>query len=162
MKKSVTRRDALRAATVVVSALVAARSGSAGAATTRRGAASRGASERSALDFAAGTQVALCTIVSVGAIEKGGIAFHLRDAQGADFLVDVLRHDADAPGVARAGSLAVYLANGGKGSKATREDHGIAAMTLAAMIAKREAAGMAVPALATQREREPLLLQHAV
>ena len=47
----------------------------------------------------------------------------------------------------------MYVSNGGGGAIATDEEHGLGAMALAAEIAKREAAGMHVPQLATMSDR---------
>ena len=86
----------------------------------------------------------------------------LADADGRTFTVEVMRFDPRVPGVARAGSLAVYVSNGGGGAIATDEEHGLGAMALAAEIAKREAAGMHVPELATMSDRgEPCRAREA-
>jgi hypothetical protein len=47
--------------------------------------------------------------------------------------------------------------NGGKGSTATIEEHGLGAMALAQWLAHRETLGHPVPALLTLRQRAPLL-----
>jgi hypothetical protein len=99
-----------------------------------------------------GAEFATCTVTSVGAIEHGAIPVTLRDANGQAFTVDVLRHDASSPGVARGGSLAVYM-KVGRRQQPTREEHGLAAMALAAELGRREAAGAAPPALLTLKER---------
>jgi hypothetical protein len=93
----------------------------------------------------------------VGPIVNGGVTVTLRARDGSTFHVDVLEHDAAAPGVARAGSLAVYVENGGAGGTATDEEQGLGAMALARVLARREAAGMRVPVLLTIRQRAPLM-----
>jgi hypothetical protein len=81
----------------------------------------------------------------------------LRAPDGSQFGVDILRHDMRSPGVARGGQLAVYLNNGGKGAKASEEEHGLGAMALAGWLARRESAGRPVPALLTLTQRAPRL-----
>jgi hypothetical protein len=71
---------------------------------------------------------------------------------GARFAVEILRRDdADAvQPVARTASLALYVANGGDGSRATQEAQGLAVRALARAI---EAHGTATPSLSTRAER---------
>jgi hypothetical protein len=83
----------------------------------------------------------------------GVLPIVIADRHGTEFEVEVMRFDAATPGVARAGSLAVYVNNGGDGDTATYEEHGLAAMALAAEIARREARGDAVAKLRSLRER---------
>jgi hypothetical protein len=104
-------------------------------------------------DLEAGTKFGTCTLASIAPECDGAIQITLTDSAGAAFVVEAMRHDAAAPGVARAGSLAVYLRNGGDGSTASHEEHGLAAMAVASEIARRQAAGARVQALATVRER---------
>ncbi len=103
-----------------------------------------------------GARFAGCLVHDVSEVREGGVAVTFSDALGEFFVVDVLRHDEAAPGVARAGSLDVFL-HGAKpteqGTRPTPEPHGLAAMALAAEIARREAAGAAFPALMTLGER---------
>ncbi len=54
--------------------------------------------------------------------------------------------------MARGGSLAVYM-KVGTSRRATNEQHGLAAMALAAELGRREGAGCPVPAVLTLRER---------
>lgn len=100
-----------------------------------------------------GTRLGPCTFVRVQPVEQGGVPVVLRDPHGRDFVVEVHRHDARAPGVARAGSLAVYLRNGGDGATRTEETHGLGAMALASRLEARERAGGCVPRLASIVER---------
>jgi hypothetical protein len=81
----------------------------------------------------------------------------LRAPDGSQFSVDILRYDRKSPGVARGGRLAVYLNNGGRGDKASVEQHGLGAMALAAWLSRREARGCPVPSLLTLRKRAPRL-----
>jgi hypothetical protein len=89
-------------------------------------------------------------------VELGALPVRLRDQAGRSFGVDLLRHDPTTPGIARAGSLAAYLSNDGGGMLATEEEHGLAAMAIAAHLAAREAAGARLPCLSTLRERVDL------
>lgn len=106
-----------------------------------------------ATELAPGSTYGTCTLVEVGAACEGAIPIRLSDNAGRAFEVEVMRFDPAAPGIARAGSMAVYLRNGGNGSKASEEEHGLAAMAIAAEIARREAAGARAPVLASVRER---------
>ena len=102
-----------------------------------------------------GARFAQCTVTRVGPVEEGSIPVTFVDSQGESFIVDVLRHDPVSPGVARAGSLAVYM-KVGRTRRPTREPHGLAAMALAVELAGREAAGEPVPGLLTLSERAAL------
>ena len=104
-----------------------------------------------------GMKVGRCVVVSVGPIERGAVPVVLKAPDGSVFGIDVLKHDRFTPGVSRAGSLAVYLNNGGAGLKDSVEEHGLAAMALAKWLARREALGRPVPSLLTLRQRAPLL-----
>jgi hypothetical protein len=109
-----------------------------------------------ALALRPGTRFGSCTLLRVDARAGGAVPMLLAGVDGRTFRVEVMRFDPDVrspAAVARAGSLAVYLSNGGGGSTATDEEHGLGAMALADEIARREAAGMRVPALATMSER---------
>jgi hypothetical protein len=99
-----------------------------------------------------GARFAGCLVHDVGVVKHGGVAVTFSDAAGEFFVVDILRHDPSTPGVARAGSLAVYMRIDGQG-KPTREEHGLAAMALAGELARREEAGSPTPALSTLDER---------
>jgi len=105
------------------------------------------------LAFEPGARFASATLVRTGEQVRGGVPFVLAGAGGREFIVEVLRFDPDVPGVARAGSLAVYVANGGAGSAPTDEAQGLAAIALAEEIARREASGGRVPRLATMSHR---------
>jgi hypothetical protein len=112
--------------------------------------ASQGApATRSLPELFNGMRVGRCVVVSVGPIEAGAIPVVLKAPDGSVFGLDILRHDPLAPGVSRAGSLAVFLKNGGSGRTASVEEHGLAAMALGKWLDRREAMGRPVPALLT-------------
>ena len=104
-------------------------------------------------DVPAGTKLHTSALARVLDERDGTLPIVIADRHGTEFEVEVMRFDPSAPGVARAGSLAVYVNNGGDGDIATHEEHGLAAMALAAEIARREAAGKAVAKLVSLRER---------
>jgi hypothetical protein len=93
------------------------------------------------------------TVRGVGPALLGAIPVRLVDGAGRPFTVDLLRHDPRTPGVARGGTLGVYLSNDGDGALATDEAHGLAAMAIARHLGEREAGGSPVPSLASLRER---------
>jgi hypothetical protein len=100
-----------------------------------------------------GTQLASCRLVQVMPVERGALPFELEDATGNRFVVEAHRRDPAIPGIARAGAVDVFLVNGGTGVTPTNEAHGLAAMSLAAVLAEQQAAGRAMPQLATIVER---------
>lgn len=107
-------------------------------------------------DLAPGTALGPCRLARVMPIERGGVPVVLVDPRGREVVVEVHRHDdrAAAPSpLARAGSLAVYLRNGGDGATRTDESHGLGAMALAQRLVARERAGARVPKLASILER---------
>jgi len=103
-----------------------------------------------------GARFAGCLVHEVGPVKHGSVPVTFTDATGEFFVVDVLRHDPATPGVARAGSLAVFMNVGARadaGDRPTIEEHGLAAMALATELSRREEAGAKVPALRTLSER---------
>lgn len=94
-----------------------------------------------------------CEVLSLERTQDGAVGVRLADTAGRPFEIELLGHDPHTPGVARAGSLAVYMNNKGRGSTATVEEHGLAAMALARHLARREAAGAKLPLLPTLSER---------
>jgi hypothetical protein len=94
-----------------------------------------------------------CVVRSVEATADGAIGVRLADTRGQLFDLELLAHDPRTPGVARAGSLSVYMNNRGRGSTATVEEHGLAAMALARHLARREVAGAQLPVLQTLANR---------
>jgi hypothetical protein len=157
---SFTRRDALQALMIapVLGVLGVVRSARSAGQSGGRAPVLDGARQPAPFaDLAAGTRFGECVLVQIGSVERGAVPITLRAPGGETFRVDVLRHDEATPGIARAGSLGLYLANGGTGRKPTDEQQGLAVMALAGVLANREAVGGAVPKLLTLREREPLL-----
>jgi len=94
-----------------------------------------------------------CEVLGVESTPDRGVGVRLADSAGQPFEVLLLGHDRRTPGVARAGSLSVYMKNKGDGATATVEEHGLAAMALARHLARREAAGTKLPALPTLTQR---------
>lgn len=143
------RRDLLTAATALAAlgtTGLASAAGPAGVAAAPRRA-------RAVPQLVAGLKLGECTLVRLLPIERAALPFELRDPRGHLFVVEAHRHDPRTPGIARAGSLDVFLSNGGTGATPTDETHGLAAMALARVLAARERAGHAVPELATIAER---------
>ncbi len=149
---------AVAAAAVGVGAERLQRAAGAAAARKRSGldarAATQGASSPlGALDAAPGTQFGRCAVQKVAVAEDGAIAVHMRDSKGEPFELELLAHDDRTPGVARAGSLGVYMRNNGRGDKATIEEHGLAAMAFAAHVRRLHAAGASLPSAPTLTRR---------
>ncbi len=94
-----------------------------------------------------------CEVVSLESMKDGAVSVRFADSAGRPFEVELLGYDSRTPGVARAGSLGVYLNNKGRGSTATIEEHGLAAMALARHLARRQASGAKLPVLPTLAER---------
>ena len=108
-------------------------------------------------ELRAGARLGSCTVVSIHDPVEGAIPVVLTTASGQTFQLDVLRRarDDDAvPSVATTSSFEVSVCNGGDGAHATDEEQGLAAVALAELLVRREAAGAKVPALLTLRERE--------
>ena len=142
-----TRRDILLGGAVLTSlaALNLVRVSEAAAATDRA---------RLQLQLRPGMRIGPCTLSRVLPVENGALPVELLDPSGRSFVVEVHRWEASAPpGIARAGSLAVYLRNGGTGVTRTNEAHGLGAMALASLLEARERAGKPVPRLASIVER---------
>jgi hypothetical protein len=148
-----TRRDALRAFAVVPVAFVARPAAAASPRRANATAVAPGGAPSAFRDLVPGLTVGSCTLVEVGAIERGGVPIVLRAQGGDTFRVDALRHDAATPGICRAGSLGLYLINQGTGSTQTNEEHGLGVMALGRLLEEREARGGAVPQLLTLQER---------
>jgi hypothetical protein len=96
-----------------------------------------------------------CEVASLEKTTDGAVNVHLVDSTGKPFEIEILAHDPRTPGVARAGSLAVYMKNRGRGTTGTVEEHGLAAMALARHLARREASGVKLPVLSALLERLP-------
>jgi hypothetical protein len=104
------------------------------------------------IDLAPGTELGPCALVRVEPVSRGRIPVVLSDGEGREATVHVYAHEAGRPGVARAGALGVYVANGGDGDVATNEAHGLGAMALAQLLEARQADGWVPPKLATLTE----------
>jgi hypothetical protein len=100
-----------------------------------------------------GVKFGTCEVLGVARTDDGAIGVSLSGADGRRFELEVLGHDARTPGVAHGGSLAVYVNNRGRGDTRTDEEHGLAAMALAAHLGRRETEGVALPVLPTLAER---------
>lgn len=100
-----------------------------------------------------GARIDRWVVAQVHPVTLGAVPVALVGDDGAPFQVDVLRRDQRAAAVGESPSLAVYVVNGGAGARRTHEDHGLAAMALAAYLAEREASGARVPELLTLTER---------
>jgi len=94
-----------------------------------------------------------CEVLSLETTRDGVVGVRLADSTGQPFEIELLGYDPRTPGVARAGSLGVYMNNRGQGSTGTIEEHGLAAMALAGHLARREASGVRLPVLPTLAER---------
>jgi hypothetical protein len=94
-----------------------------------------------------------CEVQSVETTRGGAAVVRLADSARGSFEVLLLTHDPRTPGIARAGSLSVFMKNKGDGATATVEEHGLAAMALARHLGRREAAGTRLPVLPTLSER---------
>jgi hypothetical protein len=98
-------------------------------------------------------------IVSVLPVKLGAVPVILETRHGVRFQVDILRRDRGhgaRRGIAETRYYALYLSNLGRGTKRTREEHGLGLIWLAALLRACERRH-ARPALLTLRER---LLRH--
>jgi hypothetical protein len=100
-----------------------------------------------------GMKLGPCTLARLLPVERDALPFELKDPSGEAFVVEAHVHDPAVPGIARAGSLDVFLVNGGDGKTPTHEARGLGAMALATLLAARERAGAPLPELATIAER---------
>lgn len=88
-----------------------------------------------------GSKVAGCTLVKIGALAQGAIGLVLTDRSGQQFGVEICARDEGSPrSPAETAKFQLYVVNEGDGSLPTVEEHGIAAMTIASVIRKNEAA----------------------
>ena len=100
-----------------------------------------------------GMKLGPCTLSRALPVERDALPFELRDPSGDLFVVEAHLHDPATPGIARAGSLDVFLVNDGDGTTPTDEARGLGAMALASVLAAREKAGAAIPPVVTITER---------
>jgi hypothetical protein len=77
-------------------------------------------------------------VIASARVVDGTAAVILENEGGARLRLDVCARDDAAPGVATTEHYGVYVCNGGKGDKATREAQGLIAMALAEAIRKNE------------------------
>lgn len=118
-----------------------------------------GADVQAYLGDLVGQRLGPYTVVSIGALDRGGIPVVLATPAGQAFRVDVLRLEpgVDRTGIGEASAVSVYLRNGGDGATATDEEQGLGAMALASELTRRERAGAKPPsALLTMSERQAL------
>lgn len=93
----------------------------------------------------AGTRLGPYVVEAVHGLLLGAIPVVLRGADQECFQLDVLRRGATS-GVGNSEGLSVFLVNKGNGSQRSVNDHGLAAVALAALLGRREAAGATPPA----------------
>jgi len=89
----------------------------------------------------AGLRFGRWRVVEVHAPNLGGIPVILEGRNGVRFQVDVLARDrrpGGKRGIAQTRHYALYLANLGRGTKPTREEHGLGVLWLAALMRTRE------------------------
>lgn len=94
-------------------------------------------------------------VVAVHAVKMGAVPIILETRSGTRFQVDVLRRDGATQarrGISETRRHALYLANVGRGSTPTQEDHGLGVMWLAALLRAREH-HIQPPTLLTLRDR---------
>jgi hypothetical protein len=94
-------------------------------------------------------------VVAVHAVKMGAVPIILETRSGTRFQVDVLRRDGPTRarrGISETRSHALYLANVGRGSTPTPEEHGLGVMWLAALLRAREH-HVRPPTLLTLRDR---------
>jgi hypothetical protein len=88
-----------------------------------------------------GSQLDRWRVVRVMPVENGAASVVLADAQGRNFQLDVCARDMRQGAPVSPGQseiFQIFLANSGNGAKATFEEHGLAAMTLAEVIRGNE------------------------
>jgi hypothetical protein len=114
--------------------------------------------------FTKGSRFARWTIADVSPLDRGAVTITVHGDDGHDFRLEILARDGSplarrAPG--ETARFAIYVANGGDGWLPTVEEQGLAAMTLASILAKNEAAldaaGFLTHAERIARHRDGLL-----
>jgi hypothetical protein len=111
--------------------------------------------ERLIAPLAVGAQFARWTIVQIDPVVDGAMRIKVRSGENDVFHLELMARDDSALAQkppAQTAKFAVFVANGGDGWSATDEDHGLAAMTLASIIEKNEAA-VTLPGLLTHSQR---------
>ena len=147
MASTWSRRDLLCAAGALAAATIV-RTASAKDARRPPGRFIRRATPTRPPELVPGMKLGPCKLTRLLPVERDALPFELQDPSGQLFVVEAHLRDESRPGIARAGSLDVFLVNGGDGSTPTDEARGLGAMALA-----RERAGLPVPAVATIVER---------
>lgn len=93
--------------------------------------------------LAAGSQILDWKVVAIEPLEMGAVRVQLAGESGVAFAVEVLARDGSplaAKPPARTEKFALHVSNGGDGRVPTIEDQGLAAMALAQIVARNEAA----------------------
>jgi hypothetical protein len=111
--------------------------------------------ERLFAPLAVGAQFARWTIVQIEPVVDGAVRLKVRSGDNHVFNLEIMARDDSALAQkppAQTAKFAVFVANGGDGWSATDEDHGLAAMTLASIVEKNEAA-VELPGLLTHAQR---------
>ena len=103
-------------------------------------------------------------IEAVYDVRAGAIPVVLATLSGHRFAVEIFLGGPDAPGIATAGPLALYLVNRGDGSSSSDESAGLGVMALGNALAARLAEGAVVPdglvTLAQRRRQHPVGVFH--
>jgi hypothetical protein len=102
-----------------------------------------------------GSRLARWTVVEAKPVDLGAVVVTLRGDDGHDFRVEILARDTSplaARPPAQTDRFALHVCNGGDGWLPTVEEQGLAAMTLAQIVASNERT-VAVDGLLTHAER---------
>lgn len=97
--------------------------------------------DRLVAPLAPGHRLGRWTVQQILPVQNGAASVVLADASGEHFQLDICARDPSASaqkGPGRSERFEIFLANSGNGSKATFEDHGLAAMALAEVIRANE------------------------
>ena len=108
----------------------------------------------------AGSRFANWTVAQIDPMVGGAVSVKIRSDEQHTFDLEIMARDTSALAQkppAETSKFAVFVVNGGDGWSPTREEQGLAAMTLAKIVEKNEAA-VDLPGLLTHAER---LRQHA-
>lgn len=87
-----------------------------------------------------GSTVAGCTLSAIGDVSQGALGLLLTDRSGGRFGIEICARDENSPrSPAETANFQLYVVNEGDGALPTTEEHGLAAMAIAAFIRKNEA-----------------------
>ena len=103
----------------------------------------------------AGSRFAKWTVAQVDPLVDGAISVKIRSDEQHTFDLEIMARDTSALAQkppAQTGKFAIFVVNGGDGWSPTREEQGLAAMTLAKIVEKNESA-VELPGLLTHAER---------